>query len=291
MYKNHASFCDYMREHIRMDPDTVLVVLPNYEETGEDYNFTIEGRVFKPPFPIMWIDVAVAQGVGCGVLIETDYDTVSMRTTLFFDYAKSQPGAPPFAVHPYRLEYLMEDNLIDEDWRLVRNSDGEARYGPTGERLETNKDGDGTYSARYSLVTDAELLPYVFNLTGDSLTSASMLALDALALFHEGGEISLVTQPRNRRRRIKRKTGMEPSPYFTVVKPGSDRLEYLPGGAGQGAGGKKREHIVRGHFRHVANHPRIPDGTYWISSHIRGGGENAHKQGYRIVLGGKNDKR
>lgn len=105
--------------------------------------------------------------------------------------------------------------------------------------------------------------------------------------FHNrDGGVEWVEYTRQQKRQVKRKTGREPSSHFKwiPVEPGKTQKRYV-GGNGAGNGSKKRPHMVRGHFRRVENHPRIPDGTYFIKQHMRGtGGGEKLDRGYRIIL-------
>lgn len=105
------------------------------------------------------------------------------------------------------------------------------------------------------------------------------------ALMHVRPEIELVTHPDNQIKRVKRKTGKEPSPYFLLrVDPTKPRKVYES--SGNHTGQKNRAHIVRGHFRTTENHPIEQfNGTQWIPAHMRGDkNKGIVNKGYRIVL-------
>lgn len=95
--------------------------------------------------------------------------------------------------------------------------------------------------------------------------------------------IEFVTHSRQVRRQTKRKTGKEPSPYFTVIDTTKPRKQYTSSNRGNGA--SKQIHRVRGHFRHVDGHPlKQFNGTRFISPHVRGGKGELKRSQYRVVL-------
>lgn len=108
---------------------------------------------------------------------------------------------------------------------------------------------------------------------------------NALAVFHQRKEIELVDYSRQKRRRIERKTGKAPSPYFRILDA-SDKPQKRYAGSGASTGRTlEKAHIVRGHFRHTENHPLEQfNGTFWIPSHMKGKGDDAPPPRYKIVL-------
>lgn len=111
--------------------------------------------------------------------------------------------------------------------------------------------------------------------------------LYAFHLMHQKAEFELVTQPRNVSRRIERKTGKKPSPYFEIrVTP--NRVIHQSESRGNRVGGKKSPHAVRGHF--VTYTDEAPlfghwTGTLFRKAHVRGGESSMVKhKDYRIVL-------
>jgi hypothetical protein len=102
--------------------------------------------------------------------------------------------------------------------------------------------------------------------------------------------VELITHSRGIRRNIKRKTGKEPSPYF-MLKIDSTKPEKRYKPSGRKTGIKQSQHIVRGHFRTVVDHPlKQFNGTFWIPSHMRGDKSRGETlKGYTIVLPDKED--
>lgn len=131
------------------------------------------------------------------------------------------------------------------------------------------------------------LPPVLSSRIDDDLVSIGLCVLCPLALMHQKNPVELVTYKRQKRRYIARKTGKEPSPYFRLINVGGvdRRIQYsdpLPP--------VKRNlpvHAVRGHIRHVEDHPLEQfNGTFFIPPHTRGQAKNGHidKRAYKIVL-------
>ncbi|MEL7432334.1 MAG: hypothetical protein AAFN11_00145 [Chloroflexota bacterium] len=112
-----------------------------------------------------------------------------------------------------------------------------------------------------------------------------VFALAVFATIHDGYEIEEVKLPRQYRRRIERKTGKKPSNHYHLRHIKNTRKRYQL--TGSSSDSKRPQHLVRGHFRHVENHPiQHFNGDYWIPSHIRGGDKSTQKSKpvYRIEL-------
>lgn len=102
-------------------------------------------------------------------------------------------------------------------------------------------------------------------------------------IVNDKPDIELVEHSRQVRRHIKRKTGKEPSPYFTLIDNSKPRKVYLHSNPSQGKTDRKI-HRVRGHIRTVENHPiEWFNGTRFIPAHVRGKGELSRSQ-YRVKL-------
>jgi len=108
---------------------------------------------------------------------------------------------------------------------------------------------------------------------------------------NNSNDIELMTPLRGDRRRAQKAGIKEPSPYFLLkVDPTKPRKVYES--TGNHTGQKNRAHIVRGHFRHVHDHPLAQfNGTFWIPAHMRGDKDKGIvNKGYRIVLPEKTEK-
>ncbi|PSN80988.1 hypothetical protein C8B47_03675 [filamentous cyanobacterium CCP4] len=118
--------------------------------------------------------------------------------------------------------------------------------------------------------------------------NASEDAIFALMVFNvinEGYDIEEVEFPRNYRRRVQKKTGKTPSNHYRVRNIKRTRKRYQS--SSNSAQAKRPEHLVRGHFRHVEDHPLEQfNGDWWIPAHTRGGESDKPKSKpiYRIEL-------
>lgn len=119
---------------------------------------------------------------------------------------------------------------------------------------------------------------------------AASTLITAMQFMHQKHPVELVTYKRQRRRYIKRKTGKNPSPYFLLrIDPSKTETRIAYEEAPERNTHKKSNlpmHMVRGHFRHVNDHPiEHFNGTFWIPAHTRGNASNGKvDKGYRIVL-------
>lgn len=123
-------------------------------------------------------------------------------------------------------------------------------------------------------------------MTDPFLQEDAVFALTVFHIINEGYDIEEVEFPRNYRRRHKKKTGKLPSNHYTVRTIKRTRKRYQPSGNGTQQG-KRPEHLVRGHFRHVTDHPLQQfNGDWWIPAHTRGGNSDKPKSKpiYRIEL-------
>lgn len=120
----------------------------------------------------------------------------------------------------------------------------------------------------------------------DNLQEDVLFALLVFHIIHEGYEIEEVEFPRNYRRRHQAKQGKLPSNHYRIRSIKRTRKRYQP--SGKTTGLKRPEHLVRGHFRHVENHPLQQfNGDWWIPAHNRGGNDSdkpKSKPIYRVEL-------
>lgn len=124
-----------------------------------------------------------------------------------------------------------------------------------------------------------------YTLTTDDLKEDAIFAMLVFYIINEGYEIEEVEHPRNYRRRIERSTGKAPSNHYRVRKIKRTRKRYKA--SGNSSGNKRPEHLVRGHFRHVEDHPIAHfNGSWWIPAHTRGGNGDKPKGKpiYRVEL-------
>lgn len=126
----------------------------------------------------------------------------------------------------------------------------------------------------------------IHKLPADSGSSSDFISILSLLELHNKSEVELVDYPRNYRRRELRKNGKEPSPYFRIVAPGKPVKKNVGQSVGTGNHIQLPLHTVRGHFRHVENHPiEWFNGTFWIAAHTRGNEELGKLQAhYKIRL-------
>ena len=107
------------------------------------------------------------------------------------------------------------------------------------------------------------------------------------AAFHDkANEVTLVNHPRNVAKRVERKTGKAPSPYFEIiVKPKSGSKRFT---SSTGTGRKKSAHAVRASIAtYTEDAPLFGHyvGTVVRKAHTRGSkGETVKAKDYRIVL-------
>lgn len=123
-------------------------------------------------------------------------------------------------------------------------------------------------------------------ITYENLNEDVVFAMLVFHVIHEGYDIEEVEFPRNYRRRHQKKTGKLPSNHYRVRHIKRTRKRYQA--TGNSSGNKRPEHLVRGHFRHVENHPiEHFNGDWWIPAHNRGGNHSDKPQSkpiYRVEL-------
>ena len=134
-----------------------------------------------------------------------------------------------------------------------------------------------------------KVMPYLADLQeAITLTEFPLAFMQAV---HKQVDLELVTMPRNYSRRMKRKTGKAPSPYFSIgIQVNKSRKKYTRNRNKGLSKSNRQAHIVRGHFvRYTPDNPLFGKytGTYWRSSHVRSlnkADQPVKARDYRIIL-------
>lgn len=103
--------------------------------------------------------------------------------------------------------------------------------------------------------------------------------------MHKKGELEFKQWSEKESKTIQKRYKKEPSPFFLLRVKNGKRSKYINKKENKDDSGKRREHIVRGHFRNVENHPiEHFNGTFWIDAHKRGSSsEGTINKGYKVI--------
>lgn len=267
-------------------PETVLFeVTAAYDEliVGEDFTWSYHmDTPSLPPYDYMffqWDGRIVDEGINCnrwqGVLIrhivDRRYHAIAFSHGIDYRIFISR--------RPYELVFNenggFEDvhGLLEWNWEENKNQRNLAKQ--TMQQMAM---------ASGAVLSDAELegaiSKFMLNPMANELTAACITTtIHALALIHQRRDIEFVDYTRAERRRLKKKTDKNPSPYFRIcpITPNKSQSRYSDS---QSTGRKNAVHTVRGHFRHYES-GRVT----WVRSHLRGSKHHGiSEKSYQIRL-------
>ena len=266
-----GTFADWlMNQGVQFHPETVIVDMTNIHDAYNSGLHNLDdwapiNRKAKPPYKYMFFewerfirtDLSTTYGFYCAC--PDDCYNPTVRGISFIKFYGENPKKPYLwmAEQPFFYE-INRDGFCDD------YSDEGAIVGLDSGSLNCTYKGDDIFYSSFheyhsGIGYEEQYLYYAH------------VAIRGIELLHQKAEVELVDWPRNYRRRELRKKGKEPSPYFRIIAPGKPEKRYPSNGKKSDNKIKLPLHTVRGHFRHVENHP-LPqfNGTFWIPAHTRG---------------------
>jgi hypothetical protein len=271
MKRKYYTLCDYLiEEGVPFQPDAVVF---NAMDTVED-DRPVTGQYGLPPFDNSFVDVWLPVEHGHNLIFGVLFSRVLSAEghafhTIAFGLIKGSP-----------YQYMVSQSSV-----MVYGDDG--RILSPVEQLDISRkrqyplqEPHGGFTS-FSFVDEHNIM----SMPQDIANAVFRSAARAFTYIHRKNEVDLVSLPRQRRRKIKREQGKEPSPYFWIKAPQKSRASK---GRVTGLIRPSKAHMVRGHFRVVENHPIEQfNGTHWIPAHTRGNnpsGEPIQAKNYQIVM-------
>lgn len=208
-----------------------------------------------PPFELFFVEVRTRfQGVDV-------YRGSAVRTATRDEFVDVQAGGVELDM--VRWQYAITGYMWMQGWQGIRGYPGLAW-------LHLDQEGYLLDDMSGVTLVGIEDLPPGNYLPLPGLANHLVFTMLAVSAMHRRCEVEEVWPSRQQKRAARRRRGMElHSYYYLKVRPGGKR--YV--GSGLVSGRRKREHVVRGHFRYYTEERPLfgrVSGMVWIPEHQRG---------------------